>query len=669
MEAAVSPAIGTSTPTAMKRWSKQVISGRDAGWRLPSREWGSCLVGGALLGMLTACGSLPTATGSLPIPPELDVVTATSTPLASPLALETPWVLTSQQRASLNIPDDQMVILVEQQGSDLVAQMPEAEVARWLADTLGTGVEGIDLSLAVGSYRQTASALLRPGQSALFTFANPPQGEAILTATAFVGIDTLATGELSLTLGETNATSSNRWLPLVLAEVNVPLLQGLTIGVESLPLLAGRGEIPLVASEAWDLVGQNLDQVTAVRLASSGDPPASATILNQTPTRLTIATPTGLSGEISLLAVNEQGIGLGRLFLNWPGIPTPTSSPAPASQPSREWRVQTLTLPTDPQQPQLQNPSAVVGDATGNLFIADADQHQIFRLTVAGDLTVWAGSGEAGWRDGNGSEAQFSSPSDLFLDNEGILWVADRGNHRIRRITTDRQVSTWAGSGQAGWQDGWGRSARFRDPVALTHGEDGTLYVADQGNHRIRQISPAGEVSTWAGTGEAGWRDGEGKEAQFDRPTDLVLAPDQSLWVADQGNHRIRQITPSGEVITLAGDTPGSIDGEGSVALLDHPTGLSLDTQGNLLIADRDNHQIRQLDPSGQVTTLAGTTQPGQRDGLASQAQFDSPSALWWQPEGILWVIEAASPQLRRVWSTETGSLSSPLPVVGRRPS
>ena len=181
---------------------------------------------------------------------------------------------------------------------------------------------------------------------------------------------------------------------------------------------------------------------------------------------------------------------------------------------------------------------------------------------------------------------------DVALDSAGVLYVADSGNHRIRVIASG-QVSTLAGDGTAGLLDGPAPGARFNGPVGLAQSADGTLYVADSGNHCIRVIS-GGKVTTVAGDGTAGYLDGPAAGARFNAPAALALEGGD-IYVADTGNHRIRVIS-GGQVSTLAGDgTAGYLDGPAGQARFRDPSGLALLGPKVLVIGDRNNCRLRLL--------------------------------------------------------------------------
>jgi len=251
------------------------------------------------------------------------------------------------------------------------------------------------------------------------------------------------------------------------------------------------------------------------------------------------------------------------------------------------------------QAPHGYNRIAV--DAKGNLYVTDSTGHSIRKITPQGEISTLAGSGKEGFADGPGSQAQFAFPVGIAVDAKGFLYVADRRNHRIRTISPAGVVSTLAGSSTAGFADGPGSQAQFEWPLGIAADKAGNLYVAEANNHRIRTLSPAGVVSTLAGSGEAGFADGPGGEAKFAFPSDIAVDAKGNLYVADANNHRIRKITPQGLVSTLAGggetgeEAGGFADGPGSEARFNRPSRIAIDSKGNLYVMDFGNNQIRKL--------------------------------------------------------------------------
>ena len=199
-----------------------------------------------------------------------------------------------------------------------------------------------------------------------------------------------------------------------------------------------------------------------------------------------------------------------------------------------------------------------------------------------------AGRGGATFEDGPAMQAQFHSPTGVALDADGNIIVADLSNHRIRKITPEGDVTTLAGSGTAGFADGPGTQAQFNNPCGIALDADGNIIVADQSNHRIRKITPDGDVSTLAGSGAASFADGQGTKAHFQSPTGIALDADGNIIVADQSNHRIRKITPEGDVTTLAGSGSASFaDGSGTQANFNSPQGVAVDGDGNIIVIKR----------------------------------------------------------------------------------
>ena len=246
---------------------------------------------------------------------------------------------------------------------------------------------------------------------------------------------------------------------------------------------------------------------------------------------------------------------------------------------------------------QFGYPNGVAVDAQGNLFISDEATHTIRKVTPAGDVTTFAGKGlEPGDLNGTGSAARFKNPSGIAIDNQGNLYVADQFNNRIRKITALGVVTTLAGSGEPSFADGTGAAAKFYRPVGVVVDGAGVVYVGDLFNHRIRKITPAGVVSTVAGTGIAGFVDGTKDEARFRYPAGLALGADGTLYVADTENRCIRKIDANGQVSTLAGRSEGFLDGPLSVALFRSPREIDIDATGTLYVADAGDNRIRKID-------------------------------------------------------------------------
>ena len=305
-------------------------------------------------------------------------------------------------------------------------------------------------------------------------------------------------------------------------------------------------------------------------------------------------------------------------------------------------------------------------DGAGSVYVSDTDNRIIRKIARDGGVTTLAGlAGSNGSTDGTGSAARFSQPEGIAVDGAGNVYVADYGYSTIRKITADGTVSTFAGlAGSGGSADGLGSAARFQNPRGAALDSAGNLYVADSMNNTIRKITPAGLVSTFAGAAgnEAGSADGTGSAARFNQPKGLAVDSAGNVYVADNGNNTIRQITPGGVVTTLAGSagSSGTADGTGSVARFNGPWGLAVDTAGNVFVADNVNATIRKISPGRVVTTIAGASR-GSADGLDTAARFYGPSGVAVDSTGTLYVSELNGSTIRRMVLTGNASPTSSL--------
>jgi sugar lactone lactonase YvrE len=293
-------------------------------------------------------------------------------------------------------------------------------------------------------------------------------------------------------------------------------------------------------------------------------------------------------------------------------------------------------------------PSAITTDASGNTFMADAN-NIIWKITSAGVSSILAGSGSSGFADGTGSAASFDQITGLVADVNGDIFVADRGNNRIRKVTVTGVVTTFAGSATAGSADGIGGNATFNLPTGIAIDDAQNLYVSDQGSHLIRKISSQSVVTTLAGSGTAGFSEGLGAGARFNTPGGLGADIDGNVYVSDEGNARIRKISPSGVVTTFAGTgAAGFSDGLPTVAQFNTPGGIDIDSKGNVFIADLGNHRIRKITLAGVVSTIAGNTEGfNNADGIA--ALFSQPSDLSLDLNGNLMVADKGNHRVRLI--------------------
>lgn len=288
----------------------------------------------------------------------------------------------------------------------------------------------------------------------------------------------------------------------------------------------------------------------------------------------------------------------------------------------------------------------------------------ITSLYAHAQVTVhsYAGIGFPGFTNGDTSIAAFDNPHGIVVDPAGNVFIADGDNDVIRKIGIDGIVSTVAGSGQTGYVDGPAGFARFNEPYNICMDTAGNIYVSDFLNQRIRKISTTGIVSTVAGTGSPGYLDGPDSIAQFNYPRGIAVDDAGNLYVSDSWNHRIRKIDTNGNVSTWAGggNTIGVqsvgdyIDGPDTTARFYTPTEISIDTAGNIYVADAFNHRIRKVSANRVVSTVAGSGPIGQgmgafQNGPGNQARFDVPAAVHWTMDGTLYVGSGPSNKVRKI--------------------
>lgn len=291
-------------------------------------------------------------------------------------------------------------------------------------------------------------------------------------------------------------------------------------------------------------------------------------------------------------------------------------------------------------------PYGVAVDASGTVYVADGNNHRIRKITPAGAVTTLAGS-TSGFTDGTGSAARFYNPVGVTVGSGGVVYVGDAYNNRIRSVSPAGVVTTLAGS-SAGYVDATGTAARFYNPYGVAVDASGNVYVADVSNHRIRKITSGGVVTTFAGS-TAGYTDATGTAAQFNNPYGVAVDSSGNVYVADVTNHRIRKITPAGAVTTLAGSTQGYADGIGAAAQFNNPYDVAVDAGGNVYVADRNNNRIRKVSPSGTVSTLAGTGVIGFADGPGLSAQFYAPYSVAVDGAGIVYVADTYNQRIRKI--------------------
>jgi hypothetical protein len=293
-------------------------------------------------------------------------------------------------------------------------------------------------------------------------------------------------------------------------------------------------------------------------------------------------------------------------------------------------------------------------DNNGNVYIADYNNEVVRKISPAGVVTNLAGMvGTTGTNNGTGTAARFNGPAGVAVDGSGNVYVADYQNHAIRKISPAGVVTTLAGRpGTSGTNNGTGTAARFSSPIGVAVDASGSVYVGDAGNNAIRKITPGGVVTTLAGlVGTSGTNDGVGEAARFYFPEQVAVDGSNYVYVADAGNFGIRKVAPDGTVTTLAGlcGKSGSNDGTNSTARFNNPFGLAVDSASNLYVGDSGNQLIRKITPEGVVTTiggLAGTS--GSSDGSGSEARFNSPEGVAVDANGFVYVTDGNNHTIRK---------------------
>lgn len=313
--------------------------------------------------------------------------------------------------------------------------------------------------------------------------------------------------------------------------------------------------------------------------------------------------------------------------------------------------------------------SGCVVDVTGLVYVVDSGNHRIRKVTAAGVVSAYAADASPGSADGTGRAAKFTRAQRCALDSSGNLYVADTNNHTLRKVTPAGVVTTLAGlAGTSGSADGTGSAARFSSPMGVAVDTNGFVYVADSGNHTVRKVSPAGEVTTLAGlAGVSGHTNATGNSARFTNPNGVAVDASDHVYVTS-GN-AIRKITPAGEVTTFAGDPTqlGATNGTGTAALFRSPAGLAADSAGTLFVADAGNDMIRKITAAAVVSTHAGgANRDYSLDGFATGASFDLPWDVAIDATGNLYVADRNASLIRKITpSRDVTTIGGTLEVDG----
>ena len=299
-------------------------------------------------------------------------------------------------------------------------------------------------------------------------------------------------------------------------------------------------------------------------------------------------------------------------------------------------------------------------DSLGNMYVADTGNHRVRRIDVAGTITTYAGTGEPGDSGDGGpaAEARLSSPYGVAADTAGNVYVADTGNHRVRRIDAAGTITTYAGTGEPGdcVDGGPAAEARLSSPYGVAADTAGNVYVADTGNHRVRRIDATGTITTYAGTGEPGdsGDGGPAAEARLSSPFQVAADTVGDVYVVDRTSHRVRRIDTAGVIAAYAGTGQPFDAGDGGPAAggrFDLVQGVAVDALGNVYVADRGAHRVRRIDAAGTITTLAGTGQRGYAGdgGTAAEAELAFPAGVAVDPAGYVYVADTGNHAVRAI--------------------
>ena len=378
---------------------------------------------------------------------------------------------------------------------------------------------------------------------------------------------------------------------------------------------------------------------------------------------------------LAALALGGAAIGGGIAYvLVQPSAGEGGAAVAGAKGTQRQWSARVTTIAGD-GLPGMSNgsgrgtrfadPFGVVLDAAGNLYVADGgDNNSIRKIGLDGVSTTLAGAVE-GYAEGLGKAASFNTPSGLAMDAAGNLYVADTGNNAIRKVTPDGKVSTLAGDGLAGDQDGRGAAARFNGPIGVAVDDDGVVYVTDTYNDRIRRIAPNGDVTTIAGAGRSGKADGPAAQALFDLPTGLAVAANGDLYIADTGNHAIRKLDKNGVVTTVA-----EAREDERASLLRSPVALALTRDGYLYVGSNAHGRLAQITPAGEALTLIDVdhkAEPGY--GPDGSVRLYAPRGIAVAGDGSLFVTDGATYRLHHVGAPVAGQPAPPTAPAPAGPS
>ena len=308
---------------------------------------------------------------------------------------------------------------------------------------------------------------------------------------------------------------------------------------------------------------------------------------------------------------------------------------------------------------QLFDPCALLPDASGNLYIADEINYRVRKMALGGNISTYVGTGTAGDSGSTATSANIRNPCGLVLDGSGNLFFSDSTNHEVKKVTSAGAISTVAGTGTGGYAgDGHpAKEALLNTPMGLLLDAAGNLYIADNGNHVVRKVTTDGNITTFAGDGTAGYT-GDGNPpgaARLDSPTGMAMDAQGNIYVADTFYGVIRKITPGGGTIsTFAGNGFNASAGDGLAATkasLNNPRDVAVDAAGNVYIADTVGQRIRMVTTDGIMHTIAGVGLPGASGdgGPALQATLRFPGGVKVDAAGNVYIADTQNSEIRQL--------------------
>lgn len=317
---------------------------------------------------------------------------------------------------------------------------------------------------------------------------------------------------------------------------------------------------------------------------------------------------------------------------------------------------------------QLNNPTGIAVDAAGNVYIADASNNRVRKVSTAGIITTVAGSGVAGY-SGDGAAAtlaQLKYPTSVAADNAGNIYITDGNNFCIRKVNAAGIISTYAGTGSLGFAGDGGpaTAAKLFNPLGLFLDNTNNLYIADVFNQRIRKVDASGIITSVAGSGTMGYGgdDSSANIAKFNSPSGVCKDAAGNVYIADKANNRVRKVNPTtGIITTVAGKDTMGFSGDGgpaTAAKLNKPVSVKMDKENNLYITDLGNNRIRKVSASGIITTIAGVTAVGSGGdgGPATAASFNFPSDVVLDTAGNIYIADPGNNRIRKIQILTTGA-------------